>query len=106
MPHGEDEQPIPQKLEEGMQYVFHHRAPIDNELLALKEFPSRLSQRGFKILKAPKSTGDLLYLTIGGPLFSIRFSDGNRKFVIFNQLDTVGLPWAGHDYILVVKPES
>lgn len=100
--HGESEMPRPRKLEKGVQYIFHHPGPIDDESLALRELPSRLSKMGFKILKAPPSTSGLMYLFIGGPLFYIEFSDesGKHKAVIFNQIDdqnTDGL----EDYILV-----
>jgi hypothetical protein len=102
IPHGENEQPKPQNLTLGVQYVFHHRAPVDNESLALQDLPDKIEGMGFKIVKAPKSADKLLYMMLGGPLFYISFSDGDREFEIFNQLDTsVSDGWAIHDYVLI-----
>lgn len=102
IPHDENEQPKPQNLTQGVQYVFHHRAPVDDESLALKVLPEKLTMMGFKITKAPKSTSDLMYLYLGGPLFYIKFSDGNREFAIFNQLATSHSDtWAIHDYNVI-----
>jgi hypothetical protein len=68
----------------------------------LKWIKSRESM-GFKILKAPKSANELLYLYFGGPLFYIEFSDGSREFALFNQLVTSSHSedLAVHDYILI-----
>src|SRR5215831_201529 len=75
--HSETEQPKPQNIVKGIQYVFHHRAPVDDEFLALRDFPNKIESLGFKILKAPKSANELLYLYLGGPLFYLEFSDGS-----------------------------
>jgi hypothetical protein len=100
--HGETEQPRPQSIEIGKQYVFHHRVPMDNEILALHDLPDRITQMGFKIINAPKSNSGLLYLYYGGPIFRIEFADGNREFTVFNQLNTShSNAWSIHDYILV-----
>jgi hypothetical protein len=101
--HSETGQPKPQNIMQGIQYVFHHKGPIDDESLALRDFPNMIESMGFKILKAPKSANELLYLYFGGPLFYIEFSDGSREFALFNQLVTsphsedLGV----HDYILI-----
>lgn len=101
--HSETEQPKPQNIMQGIQYVFHHKGPIDDESLALRDFPNLIESMGFKILKAPKSANELLYLYLGGPLFSIEFSDGSREFVLFNQFITSShsKDIADHDYILI-----
>jgi hypothetical protein len=102
IPHNESEQPRPQKLEKGVQYVFHHLAPLDNEELALRELPQKLSQLGFKITKSPKGSQDLIYLVLGGPIFIIKFSDGNHEGIIYNQLETkLDDVWSEHDYVLI-----
>jgi hypothetical protein len=101
--HDETTKPAPQNLERGILYVFHHRAPVDDESLALQELPDKLTKNGFRIIKAPtKASGGLIWLISGGPLFYIKFSDGNREFAIFNQLaPSHSEAWAIHDYLLV-----
>ena len=47
IPHDENEQPKPQNPAQGVQYVFHHRVPIDDESLALQVFPDKLTKMGF-----------------------------------------------------------
>jgi hypothetical protein len=100
--HGVTERPRPNSLEVGVQYIFHHRAPVDNESLALHELPEMLNRKGFKVTKAPKSAETMMHLVIGGPLFRIEFSDGTHAGVIFNSphID-VGEGWTDHDYVLV-----
>jgi len=41
-PHGTMELPLPDRPQVGVQYVFHHRLPIDHENLAVNEFPAKL----------------------------------------------------------------
>jgi hypothetical protein len=102
VPHGTSSQDLPSRLREGTQYVFHPLSSVNDERLALEEFPRRLSSYGFKVVEAPKSTSDLLYLVVGGLLFTIKFADGAHEAIIFNQLHTVGADgWSGEDYVLV-----
>src|SRR5262245_24095083 len=49
--HSETGQPKPQNIMQGIQYVFHHSPPIDDESLALRDFPNMIEGMGFKILK-------------------------------------------------------
>jgi hypothetical protein len=101
-PHGEEKQLPPQRLERDTQYIFHRLPPFNDEEFALRALPAKLSQMGFKISEAPKSESDLGYPYSGGPLFFIKFSDGNHEGIIFNQLDNeVNERWVRHDYVLV-----
>lgn len=105
-PHGQEPLPLPQQLEAGVQYIFHHRRPLDGEKLALSELPARLRQQGIEITRAPKSARDMMFPFVGGPIFSIQFKEGNRSGVIFSQLcpsytKQVDAGWTGDDYVLV-----
>lgn len=101
-PHAESEQPLSTSVGMGVQYIFHHRAPVDNEAMALQHFQRKLSERGYRIVSAPASRGDLLYLFYGGPLFQIKCTDGKHDFLIFNSLHmNVKEGWTEHDFILV-----
>ena len=86
VPHSNTPQPIPPKLIVGMGYVFHYDGTIDDEELALRILPKRLSQRGLKVAKVP-SANDLMYIYAGGPLFAIPFQQGTHEGMIYNQLD-------------------
>jgi hypothetical protein len=100
--HDESEQSKPKRLEMGVQYIFHHRVPVDNEVMGLQDLPRKLSEKGFKIVGAPKSSSDLMHLFYGGPLFRIKFSDGNYVGLVFNSLHmNLKDGWTEHDYILV-----
>src|SRR5437016_408793 len=74
--HGTVQLPLPDRPQVGMQYVFHHRYPVDNENLAVIELPARLRRVGITVVKAPKSGNELMYLFLGGPLFHIQIKDG------------------------------
>lgn len=89
VPHGEDRQPRPDRLVEGTQYVFHYRDGVpDNEAMGLRVLPERLRRLGYTILEAPNYNGGaFMDAYIGGPYFRIRFSDGEREGIIFNQRD-------------------
>ena len=106
--HGTAEQHLPDRLQLGIQYVFHHRRPVDNEQLALVDFPARLRAAGITVVKAPKSTNDLMYLFLGGPLFHIQISDGGHTGVIYDRVDPdlvqasgPDLQWTEEDYVLL-----
>jgi len=101
-PHNEKQHSRPERLEKGVQYVFHRKAPVENESLALRDLPERLSKMGFKIIWAPKSTSDMLHLYYGGPIFHIKFSARDQEFLIFNQVHMMDIEgWTDHDYVLV-----
>lgn len=63
----------------GVLYIFHHRRPVDDEKLALVELPARVKSEGITIVKAPKSSKDLMYPYVGGPLFKIQIQDGRHE---------------------------
>lgn len=103
-PHGADEQPRPQKLEVGVQYIFHYGKGMNNETLSIKELPSRLNNLGLTVLSAPKAPSELVRPYFSGPEFLIKFSDGNHIGVIYNQMDDklIGSKsFRVEDYILV-----
>jgi hypothetical protein len=104
--HGTEVLSHPKKLQSEVQYIFHHRVPLDDESFALKEFPARLERAGLRIIKAPQSSSDLMALYQGGPLFSFRFTIGSREALFYNQMDPMlgsnDSPWKDEDYILVI----
>jgi hypothetical protein len=105
--HGIAELPLPEGPQVGIQYVFHHRRPLDNEKLALVDFPTRLQSAGITVVRAPKSSMELMHLFIGGPLFRIQIRDGGHEGIIYNQLcpdlqaSSVGQEWTIEDYVLL-----
>jgi hypothetical protein len=106
--HGTLELPLPDHPQVRIQYVFHHRHPVDNETLAVTEIPARLRRLGITVVKAPRSGNELMYLFLGGPLFRIQIKDGNHEGMIYNQIDPDLVKasegneqWAKEDYVLV-----
>jgi hypothetical protein len=103
--HGTAELPLPDRLEIGIQYIFHHISPTEDEELALVIFPARLRSAGVDIIKRPKTNRDLMYLYIGGPAFTISIREGDHEGLIYNQIDPELLKssseWAEEDYILL-----
>jgi hypothetical protein len=60
------------------------------------------------VVDSPKSSSDLAYPFVGGPVFEIRIADGDHEGRIYNQLDPSLLksseqeqPWAVDDYVLL-----
>ena len=107
--HGQAQLPLPNHLEAGQQYIFHHRRPVDDEQLALVTLRTKLQAEGLKIKTGPQSATDLMYLVYGGPLFKFQFSDRDRKGVIFNrpcpvltQTENGGGQWVEEDYVLAI----
>lgn len=105
-PHFTEPPSLPQQLETGVQYIFHHRNPLDTEKLALSDLPSRLRQQGIEVIRAPRSARDMMSLFVGGPVFSIQFKEGSRTGIIFSQVcpsytKQVNTGWTGNDYVLV-----
>jgi hypothetical protein len=105
VPHQENADSIPSKLQIGVQYVFHYRGgPANDQELGQEQLPARLKQLGFRVLEAPKyNGGEFSYGYIGGPFFQIIFTDGFHKGVIFNKnCDSVrDKNWIVEDYVLV-----
>ncbi len=105
--HGIAELPLPDRPEVGIQYVFHHRRPVDNEKLVLVDFPARLQSAGITVVRAPKSSMEMLHLFVGGPLFRIEIREGNHEGVIYDRLDpdlkttSSGQEWMIEDYVLL-----
>jgi hypothetical protein len=104
--HGTAQVPLPDRPLPGIRYIFHHRGPVDNEKLAVIDLPARLKSAGITIVKAPKSSKELMYPFIGGPLFKIQIRDGDHEGVVYNQVDPdlVQAPnteWAKEDYVLL-----
>jgi len=105
--HGIAELPLPDRPQVGIQYVFHHRRPVDNEKLALVDFPARLRSAGITVVRAPKSSMEMMHLFVGGPLFRIEIKDGSHEGVIYDQrcpdLQASGISqeWTIEDYVLL-----
>ena len=106
--HGQTRLPLPERPEIGRQYVFHHNLPLDVEKLALADLPSRLQREGFQILTTPHSSQDMMRLYFGGPVFVIKFKQGNHVGFIFDRLcpkfkDQVNKGWDANDYVVVFE---
>ena len=105
--HGIAELSQPDRPQVGIQYVFHHRRPVDNEKLALVDFHARLQSAGITVVRAPKSSMELMHLFMGGPLFRIEIRDGSHEGIIYDQLDpdlkttSSGQEWTIEDYVLL-----
>ena len=102
--HETNEQTKPQKLEVGMLYVFHYGKAVNNEILGIKELPSRLTNLGLTVLDAPKSPSELSRPYFSGPEFLIKFSDGKHIGLIYNKMDGKlmgNTSVVNEDYILV-----
>jgi hypothetical protein len=104
--HGQVLLSLPKTLDIGRQYIFHHRLPFDVERFALVELPERLRRRGLEITKAPHSSKEMTYLYFGGPIFVIKFKQGDHVGIIFDQLcpklkDQVKNGWSANDYVMV-----
>jgi hypothetical protein len=111
-PHGEVELPFPKQLSAGRQYIFHHRRPIDDEILALETLPATFRALGLRVTAAPNSPADLISLFYGGPLFTIQFEDGGYTGYVFNMLcpqlmasEKGGGPWVEEDYVLAIPAQ-
>ena len=72
----------------GRVYVFRKVSSLQDEELALRVFPERLTEINARIVAAPKSAKDLAYLFIGGPLFKIEFEKDTHRGIIVNHLHT------------------
>ena len=104
--HGLNFLPVPPRLEIGKQYIFHHKSPLDVEKLAMVDLPSQLEREGLQIVRVPHSSGEMMELYFGGPLFVIKFKQGNHIGIIFDQpcpqsREQVGKGWDANDYVLV-----
>ena len=105
-PHGKKPLAFPSQLETGVEYIFHHRKPLDNEKFALTELPLKLRQQGIDITRGPRSVRDMVSTYIGGPVFSLQFKEGAQVGIIFSQVCSsytkqVDTGFTGNDYVLV-----
>ncbi len=104
--HGLDAISVSGPLKLHTQYIFHHRSPMNTEKLALSDLPAKMRNGGLQILNAPQSSRDMLYSYVGGPVFTIKFQEGNHIGFIFSGLcpsfgKQADNGWAGNDYVLV-----
>jgi hypothetical protein len=79
-------------LTPGRVYIFRKTTKRSDEDLALNSLPGRLVKIGAQVLKAPKSSKDLIYPLIGGPLFVIQFEKDGHQGTMFNQVRTSSQP--------------
>lgn len=107
--HGDFELPLPEKLNAGEQYIFHHRRPVDDEDLALNVLPARLRELGFTLISVPSSSTGLIRTYYGGPIFRIQFREGKHTFLVFNRNcpklmseEKGGGQWIEEDYVLAI----
>jgi hypothetical protein len=84
--------PNERSLVSGRVYIFRKMTKRSDEDLGLKSLPDRLAEIGARILKAPKSSKDLIYPFIGGPLFVIQFEKDGHEGTMFNQVRTSSKP--------------
>lgn len=104
VPHGFKQLPRPDKLKPITQYVFHYSGDLDNRRLGIVELPSRLNKSGFKVIEAPTLQGGFSYPSFSGPLFHIKFSDGQHIGYIYNRVDNWlngSEAFRNQDYIIV-----
>jgi hypothetical protein len=102
--HGMDKNPLPDKLEVGRAYVFHHRYPSTN-LGIFETLQSRLRENGMQV----KTSSGTTYRYVGGLAFLIEFQHSEYKGFIKTQLDKEILnsnlsdKWMSDDYLLVIQ---
>jgi hypothetical protein len=83
--HGNEEVTLPKRLQPGTCYVF--RRPRSAQGEGWESIVERLKSKGVLLTSVPTSPTDLVYLTIGGPLFTIHFDFENMRGVLFNAVD-------------------
>ncbi len=103
--HSMEVKSLPKTLQAGQKYIFHRRAPTNNDEL-FKELQERLRSNGVTILEA--KGGGTRY--IGGLVFHISFKEGEYRGIIYNTLDgqivnneNLNKNWAFDDYLLVLE---
>ena len=84
--------PSERSLIPGRVYIFRKTTNRSDEDLGLKALPGRLAKIGAQVLKAPKSSKDLIYPILGGPLFVIQFEKDGHEGTMFNQVRTSSKP--------------
>lgn len=98
---------LPASFDSHRQYVFHCLRSIcaPGSWQGLEE---SLKRNGVKVTKVPTSAADLVYLVVGGPLFTIKFECDGRTGSIQTTLDPkisasseLAWKWNLEDYILV-----
>jgi hypothetical protein len=103
--HGTQAAPPPTRYQVGQQYIFHHRAGVDNDQL-FDVLQKALRAKGIPVLEATRDA----YRYIGGLAFQIRMQDQGYDLRMFNTLDNkivtddaLAREWSVDDYILVVE---
>jgi hypothetical protein len=80
-------QPFPHSFEPGTTYVFEPNSPVTTEVTAITTLPGRLRECGATEIKAPQSPNDLAPVSLGGPVWEIRFVLGSCRGRITNRLN-------------------
>ncbi len=79
--------PFPHSFEPGRTYVFEPNGPVTTEATAIATLPSRLRECGATSITAPRSPNDLAPVSLGGPVWEIRFVLGNCRGRITNRIN-------------------
>jgi hypothetical protein len=77
---------MPRQLHTGETYVFY-LPKQEAEIGAWTQIRHRLISSGAEIVRGPKAPGDLLHLTVGGPIFEFRFRYKGRYGSIRNECE-------------------
>lgn len=77
---------LPNQLHKGEAYVFY-LPKQEAEIGAWTQIRDRLVSSGAEIVRGPKAAGDLLHLTVGGPIFEFRFRYRGRLGSIRNEFE-------------------
>ena len=104
--HGTTPLTLPMEPSIGIEYIFRHKRPINDEKLALVDLPAALRAAGVEITRSPRSIRDMVSLFVSGPLFKIDIKDGRHRGMIYNQIDADLLKsgqteWVPEDYFLI-----
>ncbi len=75
---------LPDQLQTGEAYIFY-LPKQEAEIGAWTQIRDRLVSSGAEIVRGPKAAGDLLHLTVGGPIFEFRFRYKGRSGSIRNE---------------------
>lgn len=80
-------QPFPHLFKPGRTYVFEPNSPVTTEVTSITTLPRRLRECGATEIQAPQSPNDLAPLSLGGPVWEIRFVLGSCRGRITNRLN-------------------
>ena len=85
--HGTLELTLRDRPEVGVAYIFHYPGVASDEDLAMVTLPANLKSANITVVSPPKATSELIYLFVGGPLFTLKIRDGGHEGIIFNRID-------------------